>query len=129
MSKHLRILLGVIVLALMSANFGLYVYSVSLPKKGSYSGISANWSYGQDEPRVTEVNREVLSADIQAGDQLIAIDGVKIRDNPAVLLGRDDDPPGSNYKLTIRRAGALHDVMVRTVPNKERVRFDPSYYI
>lgn len=127
MTKRARILFGGMVLALMSASFGLYVYSISLPKKGSYSGFSASWD-GKGEPRITGANPVVLAADFQVGDELIAIDGVKIRDNLHVLIDKYD-PPGTRIKYTIRRAGALRDVTIQTVPHWERVRFDPLYYI
>ncbi len=127
MSKRVRILLGGILLALMSANFGLYVYSISLPKKGSYAGFSATWDWKSD-PRITDVNRDVFAADFQIGDELIAIDGVKIRDDPRVLID-NDQPPGTQVTFTIRRAGALRNVMIQTVPHRERARFDPLYYI
>src|SRR5215813_13670375 len=112
MSKRARMLLGGILLAVMSANFGLYVYSLSLTKKGSYSGFSASWD-GNGEPRITNVNPQVLAADFQVGDELIAIDGLKIRDNLRVLMDKVD-PPGTRVTYTIRRAGALRDVTVRT---------------
>jgi serine phosphatase RsbU (regulator of sigma subunit) len=127
MTKRARILFGVMVLALMSANFGLYVYSISLPKKGSYAGFTVNWD-GRGEPRITGVNPGVLAADFQVGDELIAIDGVKIRDDPRVLI-EYYPPPGTRITFTIRRAGALRDVTIQSVPHWERARFDPIYYI
>jgi serine phosphatase RsbU (regulator of sigma subunit) len=127
MTKRARILFGGIVLALMSANFGLYVYSISLPKKGSYGGFSVNWDV-KGEPRITGVNPGVLAADFQVGDELIAIDGVKIRDDPRVLI-EYYPPPGTRITFMIRRAGALRDVTIQTVPHWERARFDPIYYI
>jgi serine phosphatase RsbU (regulator of sigma subunit) len=127
MTKRARILFGGMVLALMSANFGLYVYSISLPKKGSYAGFSVDWD-GKGEPRITGVNPGVLAADFQVGDELIAIDGVKIRDDPRVLI-EYYPPPGTRITFTIRRAGALRDVTIQSVPHWERARFDPIYYI
>lgn len=127
MTKRARILLSGILLALMSANFGLYVYSISLPKKGSYAGFSANWD-GKGEPRITDVNPDVLAADFQVGDELIAVDGVKIRDDPRVLIDYNP-PPGTPITFTIRRAGVLRDVTIQTVPHWERSRFDSFHYI
>ena len=127
MSKRVQILLGGILLALMSANFVLYVYSLSLLKRGSYYGFNASWN-GESEPRVTGVNPGVLAADFQVGDELIAIDGVKIRNDPRVLID-NNQPPGTRITFTIRRAGALRDVTIQTVPHWERNRFDPIYCI
>ena len=127
MSKPVRILLGGIVMALMSAYFGLYVYSVTLPKKGSYAGFTADWD-GKGEPRIVSVDPTAIVADFQVGDELIAVDGVKIRDDPRVLID-NDQPPGTRVTFTIRRAGQLRDVTVQTIPHRERVRFHPIYYI
>ncbi|MGH9755353.1 MAG: SpoIIE family protein phosphatase [Blastocatellia bacterium] len=127
MSKRVRILLGGILLALMSAYFGAYVYSVSLPKKGSYAGFHMVWA-AKGEPHIDRVDPNTLAADFQVGDVLIAIDGVKIIDDPRVLID-DDSPPGTRITFTIRRAGELRDVTVQTIPHRERLKFDPIYYI
>src|SRR5215510_6798803 len=127
MTKRVRILLGGILLTLISAYFILYVYSISLPKKGSYSGFHATWD-GKSEPLIDGVDPTALVADFQVGDELIAIDGVKIRDNPLVLID-NDQPPGTRVRFTIRRAGQLRDVTVQTIPHRERLRFHPIYYI
>src|SRR5262245_2156773 len=127
MSKRVRILLGGILLALMSAYFVLYVCSISLPKKGSYVGFHAIWE-AKGEPHIDGVDPTALVADFQVGDELIAVDGVKIRDDPRVLIN-NDPPPGTRITFTIRRAGQLRDVTVQTIPHRERLQFHPIYYI
>ncbi|MGH9853505.1 MAG: hypothetical protein ACREBD_27000, partial [Blastocatellia bacterium] len=128
MSKRVRILLGGIVLTLMSAYFALYVYSVSLPKKGSSDGFSASWD-GRGDPKIASVDPDSPATGLlQVGDEMIAIGGVKIRDNPGVLIVAEM-PPGTRFTLTIRRAGELRDVSILTVPYKTRTQFDPLHYI
>src|SRR5215510_2514711 len=127
MSKRARILLGGILLALTSAYFVVYVYSVFLPKKGSSAGFDASWD-GKGEPRIDRVDPTASVADFQVGDELVAVDGVKIKDDPRVLID-NDQPPGTRLTLTIRRAGQLRDVTFQTIPHRERERFDPIYYI
>jgi serine phosphatase RsbU (regulator of sigma subunit) len=127
MTKRARILLGGLLLALMSAYFCAYVYSISLPKKGSYAGFTATWD-GKGEPRIASVAPTALVADFQVGDELIAVDGVRIKDDPRVLVD-NDQPPGTRVTLTIRRAGQLRDVTFQTIPHRERVRFDPMNYV
>jgi serine phosphatase RsbU (regulator of sigma subunit) len=127
MSKQLLKLLGCFALSLMSANFVLYVYSIPLPKRQGYPGFHATWD-GKGEPRIDGVDPAVLAADFQVGDELIAIDGVKIKDDPRVLID-NDMPPGTRVTFTIRRAGQLRDVTVQTVPRRERAQFQPIYYI
>src|SRR5262245_59099682 len=121
MSKRVRILFGGLLLALMSAYFGVYVYSVFLPKKGSYAGFDASWD-GKSDPRIYRVDPTALETEFQVGDELVAIDGVKIKDDPRVLID-NDQPPGTRVTFTIRRAGQLRDVTVLTIPHRERVRF------
>jgi sigma-B regulation protein RsbU (phosphoserine phosphatase) len=128
MSKRVRVFLGAILLTLMSVYFALYSYSVTLPKQGSSDGFSASWD-GTGDPRITSVDPDGPAAGlVQAGDEMIAIDGVKIKDNPGILIGRES-PPGTRFTLTIRRVGELRDVSILTVPNKSGNHFDPYHYI
>ena len=127
MSKRVRIIFGGILLALMSAYFGLHVYSVTLPMKGSSAGIHTRWD-GKSDPRIDGVDPTGVAAGFQVGDELVAIDGVKIKDDPRVLIA-NDQPPGTLSTITIRRRGQLRDVTFRTIPRSERERFDPINYI
>jgi serine phosphatase RsbU (regulator of sigma subunit) len=128
MSKRVRILLGGIVLALMSAYIGLYTYSITLPKKGSYDGWSGFWD-GKGEPRVTGVDPSGFAKDLQVGDEFIAINGIKIKDDPRILGYSRGVPPGTRYTLTIRRGGELRDVIIQTIPHNDRIPFSPLSYI
>ncbi len=124
MTKRTHILLGGILLALMSANVGLYIYSMFLPPKGSYHGWDGTWD-GKGEPRVTSVDPNGPATGLQVGDEFTAIDGVKIRDDPRIIDYNIRVPPGTRYTMTIRRAGELRDVAIRTVPHQIRRRFNP----
>lgn len=115
MSKSVRILLGALLLALMTAYFGVYVYSITLPRKGSYGGWNAFWD-GKGEPTVTNVDPKGLATGLQVGDEMIAINGVKVKDDPRILNYAVDAPPGTHYTMTIRRGGELRDVIVQTTP-------------
>jgi sigma-B regulation protein RsbU (phosphoserine phosphatase) len=128
MSKRDRILLGGLLLALMSAYFGVYIYSITLPQKGSNDGWDGYWD-GRGGPRVTEVDPKSLATGLQVGDEFIAINGVKVKDDPRVLGYGDTAPPGTRYTLTVRRAGELRDIVVQTIPHEGRIQFDPFYYI
>jgi serine phosphatase RsbU (regulator of sigma subunit) len=129
MTKRARILLGGIVLALLTAYVGVYIYSITLPKKGSSDGWSGTWD-GNGEPRVASVDPNGAAANsLQVGDEFIAINGVKIKDDPGLLSISDRVPPGTRYTLTIRRAGELRDVEIQTVPHQGRVQFDRLYYV
>jgi serine phosphatase RsbU (regulator of sigma subunit) len=129
MTKRVRILLGGIVLALLTAYVGLYFYSITLPKKGSSDGWSGTWD-GRGEPRVASVDPNgAASNSLQVGDEFIAINGVKIKDDPGLLGISNRVPPGTRYTLTIRRGGELRDVVIQTIPNQGRVQFDRLYYV
>jgi serine phosphatase RsbU (regulator of sigma subunit) len=125
----MRVLLGGIVLGLLTAYVGVYIYSITRPKKGSSDGWSGTWD-GKGEPRVNSVDPNGPAANgLQVGDEFIAINGVKIRDDPRILGYSDRVPPGTRYTLTIRRAGELRDVEIQTAPHQGRIKFDPYYYI
>jgi serine phosphatase RsbU (regulator of sigma subunit) len=129
MTKRARIFLGGVVLALLTAYVGLYIYSITLPKKGSSDGWSGTWD-GKGEPRVVSVDADGAAANrLQVGDEFIAINGVKIKDDPRMLEYVKGVPPGTRYTMTIRRAGELRDVEIQTVPHRGRVNFDPYYYV
>ena len=128
MSKRTRILLGGILLALMSLYFAIYVYSITLPRKGSSDGFSASWD-GRDDPRINSVDANSPSSGLlQPGDEIIAINGIKIMDDPGVLLN-SEHPPGTRLTMTVRRSGELRDATITTVPYATGVRFDPIHYI
>src|SRR5215475_4835971 len=129
MTKRARILLGGIVLALLTAYIGVYIYSITLPKKGSSDGWSGTWD-GKGEPRVASVDPNGAAANsLQVGDEFIAINGVKIKDDPGLLGISLRVPPGTRYTLTIRRGGELRDVVIQTIPHQGRVQFDRIYYV
>ncbi len=128
MTKRARILLGGIVLSLLTAYIGVYIYSITLPKKGSSDGWSGTWD-GKGEPRVVSVDPNGPATSLQIGDVFIAINGVKIKDDPGLLSISDRVPPGTRYTLTIRRGGELRDVVIQTIPHQGRVQFDRLYYV
>src|SRR5215813_14581019 len=98
MTKRARILLGGLVLTLLTAYIGVYIYSITLPKKGSSDGWSVTWD-GRGEPRVIGVNPNGPATSLQIGDEFIAINGVKIKDDPSLLGIGLRVPPGTRYTL------------------------------
>jgi serine phosphatase RsbU (regulator of sigma subunit) len=125
MSKRMRILLGGALLALMTVNLGATVYSVFLPKKGSWGGWSGSWE-GKGDPLVTGIDADGRATDLQVGDEIIAINGIKVREDPSILNHESSVPPGTHYTMTIRRAGRLHDIEAQTVPHKPNRGFSPA---
>jgi len=128
MSKRVRILLGGILLALMSAHAGAYIYSISLPKKGSNDG----WYGTMDsigDPVITNLDSNGLAAGLQVGDKIIAINGVKISKDLRILNYGDSAPPGTRYMMTIRRGSESRDITIQTIPHQGRTPFDRFYYV
>src|SRR5262245_53227830 len=120
MSKRLRLFFGGLLLALMSANFAANIYSMMTPPRapeGGYNGMVIRWDY-RGEPRVESVDPEGPATEFKVGDEVIAINGVKFRDDPRALIGAAPEPPGTRVTLTVRRAGELRDITFRTVPRK-----------
>ena len=105
MNKMVRVSLSVLLLVIsLAAN----VYSrlaPPRPPKGSELGVVLNRD-GNGEPRVTSVNPRGPAANaLQVGDEVIAINNVKISDDHRFLF--IDVPPGTTQTLTLRRAGVL----------------------
>lgn len=124
MSKRMRVPIGGIVLVLMLALFGSHLYSMLVPPKGSNGGWSGQW-LGEGEPTITDVDPASGATDLRSGDELIAINGIRVRQQPKMLDYGDDVPAGTRYTMTIRRAGELREVGIQTVPHKFHRRFDP----
>jgi serine phosphatase RsbU (regulator of sigma subunit) len=131
MTKILRVILGFLLLIFLTISLAVKIYSLlapPAPKRGSDPGMELNWS-GAGEPRVTSVNpRGPAAGVLQIGDEVIAVDGIKIRDDPRILF--IDVPSGTRQTLTIRREGELRNVVIQTVPHQlispdDRQRFDP----
>lgn len=69
MSKFMRILLGGLLLALMSANFAINIYSMLTPPRppeGGYDGMVISWNY-KGEPRVTSVDPDGPATEFKIG--------------------------------------------------------------
>jgi serine phosphatase RsbU (regulator of sigma subunit) len=133
MSKRVRIILGGLLLTLMTVNFGAHIYSMFLPPPGSSDGWSGTWS-GQGDPKITGVNADGPATALQVGDEIIAINGIKIKDDPRLLGYGYTVPPGTRFTMTIRRAGELRDLEIQTVPHQWRLqqwyqRFNALYIV
>ncbi len=128
MTKRVQTLLGGVLLLLMSANLGANIYSMFLPQKGSYDGWSGTWD-GRGEPRVTSVDPDGPAAALRVGDEVVAINGVTIGEDPRILDYNRGAPPGTRFTMTIRRAGELREVEFQTAPYKWSRRFNPNVII
>lgn len=128
MSKRVRILLGIILLTLMSADLGAHIAMMFVPPPGSSDGWSGRWG-GRGEPKITSVNADGPATALQVGDELIAINGIKIKDDPSILNYGSRVPPGTRFIMTVRRAGTLRSIEIQTVPHQWRPQFNPLFLV
>src|SRR5262249_51666577 len=122
MTKRMRILSGGVLLVIMTVNLGATITSILRPPHESDTGFKASWD-GKGEPRITAVDPHRPAPGLQVGDEWIAIDGIRIRDNPTILTR--EVPPGTRVTITIRHQGELRDVVIQTVPPQFHIQFDP----
>ena len=124
MMKRLRLLLGAAFLALMLLNVTANVYAWLQPLPGSEGG----WS-GQSQGRrifVTGVRAGAVASPLRAGDEVVAINGVSFLDDPQILDFSYSVPPGTPYRMTIRRDGETRDVVATTIPHGGGRRLNPE---
>lgn len=127
MTKRLRLLFGGAFLALMLLNVAGNIYARFLP----FPGSADDWGGGTDgagRVMVTRVKPGGAAAELRVGDEILAINGVDYRVDPQVLGYSDTAPPGTRYRITVRRDGQVREVSVATVPNTERRALNPETF-
>ncbi|MDX2032953.1 MAG: SpoIIE family protein phosphatase [Blastocatellia bacterium] len=125
MTNRLRLLLGGAFLALMLFNVVGNVYAWFLP----FPGSADDWGGGTDgvgRVMITRVKPAGAAAELRVGDEVLAVNGVNYRDDPQVLNYSDTVPPGTRYRITVRRDGQVREAFVTTVPHRERRRLAPE---
>ncbi|MGE0129813.1 MAG: SpoIIE family protein phosphatase [Blastocatellales bacterium] len=130
MSKRVRILLGGVALALMLANYGINVYSKLLPARGSYDGWTGRRAIkgGVAVAVITSVDPNGPAKDLRIGDEIIALNGIKVSDDSAILNNNRRVPPGTPYTLTIRQNGRLRTITLYTTYLTNQ-RFSPLFWV
>lgn len=128
MSQRMRIVLGSLLLALMLANLSISIWASLTPPPGSYDGWSGTWD-GRGEPTITSVDAGGPATKLQAGDEMIAINGTKIRQDPSLLAYAQRVPPGTLVVMTVRRAGELRDITIQTAAHPGRRQFSPIFLV
>jgi phosphoserine phosphatase RsbU/P len=129
MSKRMRILVGGGLLTLMTAGFLVHLAGFVLPPLGSDNGFEASWE-GVGEPHINRVDPNGPAAGrLQPRDEIVAVNGVKFQENPAVVTAAVPISPGTRTMFTIRREGRLIDVEITSIPSREKVEFDTDLLI
>jgi serine phosphatase RsbU (regulator of sigma subunit) len=104
MAKRLKLIFGGLFFALMLVNIGANFYS-------SWAGWNAFSERGWEatevngKPVIYTIDGKGLSAVLRVGDEIVSLQGAPQADFP--LLNRNECvvPPGTPYKLTVRRDG------------------------
>ncbi len=130
MSKRARIVLGGVTLALMLANYGINVYSKLLPARGSYDGWTGRRAIkdGVIVAVIVSVDPNGPAKALRVGDEIIALNGIKVSDDGEIINNNRRVPPGASYTLTIRQNGQLQSITLYTTRLANQ-RFSPLFLI
>ena len=101
-SKQVRLIFGgaffALLLAYCAASFYIWLYP-----PGSDGAWHGSGSYG--EYHITRIDPQSPAKDLRPGDKIIAINGVKVAEQPDALGDEYRLPPGSPYSMTVERDG------------------------
>jgi phosphoserine phosphatase RsbU/P len=113
MSKQVRLILVISFFALMLVYClaGLYL---DLANLGSLDGWRC--SGPNNECYIDQVEPQGPAKELQLRDLVLAINGVRVVDNPRMLGFSSRVPPGTPYTITVRRAGQELTFAFQTVP-------------
>jgi serine phosphatase RsbU (regulator of sigma subunit) len=104
MTKKLKLICGVLFFALMSANVGANFYH-SWAERTAYSQRGWEAKEVNGKPTIYTVDADGPAAVLRVGDEVVTLK-VEPRDACPFLYRRECTvPPGTGYKLIIRRAG------------------------
>jgi len=101
-SRQVRLIFGGVFFALLSvycaASFYIWLYPT-----GSDGGWHGSGSYG--EFYITRIDPQSPAKDLRPGEEIIAINGVKVAEHADALGDEYRLPPGSRYVMTVERDG------------------------
>ena len=108
MTTRQRQWLGAIFFALMFGHLAINVYSTWLrvgQLRGTYDGWTASPT-ADGHGRITRIDPQGPAAGVlQVGDEILALNGHTLRDDPQLFNYYQRVSPGTRYTLLIRRAG------------------------
>jgi serine phosphatase RsbU (regulator of sigma subunit) len=98
--------LGAIFFALMFGNLVVSVNSNLSRFSGSYDGwVAPPLPDGRAE--IVNVDQGGPSTELRLGDEFVSLNGLTLRDDPQILNNSRRVPPGTRYKMVVRRQGRL----------------------
>src|SRR5262245_61286359 len=111
MNKRIRFILIIAFFGVMLTYCWTGVY-LALVRPGSSDGYQIG-----EEFRVISVDPQGPAKELKAGDQVIAINGVRLRDNLRLMGFSNRVPPGTHYTIIVQRAGQELSFALQTRPN------------
>jgi phosphoserine phosphatase RsbU/P len=135
-SRKRRLILGGVLFALMFFYVGATLY-FHVFEVGSYTGWSG---YSKDGRHfyTSRTDPAGPTAALQAGDEILAINGIHPAQDFSVLDWTDRVPPGTPFTMTVSRGGQVFTLQSRTAPfppgkypynNKDRQRLLLSWVL
>jgi serine phosphatase RsbU (regulator of sigma subunit) len=116
MTKRLKLVLGGLFFALMLVNVGANFYS-SWAERIAFSERGWEATEVNGKPTIYTVDRESLSAVLRAGDEIVSLTGEPQRAFPVLNRNECAVPPGTPYKLIVRRDGQTLEFNLTTMRN------------
>ncbi|MGH9840352.1 MAG: SpoIIE family protein phosphatase [Blastocatellia bacterium] len=114
MRKRLKLILGSLFFALMLVNVGANFYS-SWAERIAFSERGWEATEVNGKPAIYTVNGEGPAAVLRAGDEIVSLKGEPQTAFPVLNRNECAAPPGTPYKLIVRRDGQMLEFDLATV--------------
>jgi sigma-B regulation protein RsbU (phosphoserine phosphatase) len=113
MSKRRRLILGIGFFALMLVYCiaGLLLDLANLGSKDAWRGRGSHGEY-----YITEADPGGPAKALRAGDRILAMNGVSLKEDPRALGFSNRTPPGTPYTMTVKRGEQELTVNLTTIP-------------
>lgn len=122
MANKRRLVQGILFFVLMLFYAVVHAYFAFL-HVGSYDGW---FGEGSLRIRITRTDPKGPATALQADDEILAINGITFKQDPDIFGFADGVPPGTRYKMAIRRGGQELEIPLTTAefpPDKSKSKF------
>src|SRR5262245_30346238 len=120
MKDKRRLLLGSLFFALMFFDIGVHAYFAFIYSPGSYTGLHGEQKVADGPAYITGVDPNSPASTLQPGDEILAINGVTPAQDRKILSLASRVPPGTSFKILVRRVGREQEFRITTIKNPTR---------
>jgi serine phosphatase RsbU (regulator of sigma subunit) len=116
-TKPQRLFLGCVFFALMFGHFGVNAYSAWLnlmARPASSDGWTARLS-PDGRARIVSVDKDGPATALQAGDEIVSIDGLTPQEDPKILSYNERVAPDTSYTIVVSRQGQSLELALATI--------------